>query len=264
MAGMRSVLNLNVDLGMFGFGVKLYKAMDDAGSGIGFRQVHASCGTPIHQVKRCAKCECDATTDQLLKGYEFQPGKFVTFTDDEVKSVKPENDGVLKVLGYLSTDAIDPAFFDGGVWFLAPADKDMTTFATFRDALNGRWAVGRVVMYGREHVVAVRATDRVLSLHYIRTHAEFRSVENIPSVGKIPETAAPEYIAMMSQLMDAKRVDFDEVVLEHNAADVALQKMVDARVAGEALPIATVAEPPKTSAVDLMAMLKASLAAAAK
>ena len=259
---MRSVLNLDINLGMFGFPVKVYKAMNDPSEGIGFRQIHNKCSQPINQVKRCHTCNEDVQQADLLKGYEHAPGKFVTFTEQEIKELKPEAAGTLKIDGYLAAEEIDPNYFDGAGYYLSPDGKDFTTFATFRDALAGRWAIGKVVMYGREHVVALRAVERVLELHWLRTHAEFRDINDVPGYNKIPESASREYVEMMSQLMAAQGIALDDVVLDIDSYTEEVKKLIKSRVDGTEPPQAATSTVKKTSAVDLMAMMKASLEAA--
>src|SRR6185436_2742011 len=87
MAGMRSVLALDINLGLFGFPVKVYKATNDPTEGVSFRQTHAACGTPIFQVKRCPKCEVDVPYADLGKGYELAPGNYLAFTEAEIKAL---------------------------------------------------------------------------------------------------------------------------------------------------------------------------------
>lgn len=262
---MRAVQNLQISLGMFGFPVKVYKATDDPGEGIGFRQLHKKCGNPINQVKRCQHCAEDVPSVDLLKGYEDQPGTFLKFTDEEIKALKPEAAGTIKIDGYVDGEAIDAAYQDGTVYFLSPdrGDKkkgEVDTFVTFREALAGRWAIGKVVMYGREHVVAIRSVDRMLAMHFIRTHAELRNVSDIPGYTDVPEQARPDYVEMMAQLVAAQRILVEDVVLESDSYTVAVQGLIDARRAGQAAPPAPEAKPVPTG-VDLMAMLKASVAA---
>lgn len=267
MATMRALQNLNISLGMFGFPVKVYKGTDDPTDGIGFRQIHAACKTPINQVKRCVTCNVDVPTSELLKGYETN-GAMLAFTDEEVKALKPEAAGTIKIDGYLSPEAVDPCYQGGYVYYLAPdrGDKqkaDADTFATWRDALKGRWAVGKVVMYGREHVVAIRAVDRMLAMHFLRTHAEIRSLADVPGYNNIPETSKPEYAELMAQLVDAKAIRFDDVAIEQDSYVTAVKALIQSRVDGTAAPTPAAAGP-ATSGSDLMAMLKASVAAMSK
>jgi DNA end-binding protein Ku len=262
MATMRSVLNLNINLGLFGFPVKVYKATNDPAEGIGFRQLHADCGTPINQVKRCSKCEKDVAASELLKGYEIAGGKFVTFTEEEIKALKPEAAGTIKIEGYLAADEIDHTYQDGTVYFLKPDGKDFTTFTTWREALAGRWAVGKVVMYGREHVVAIRAVDRLLSMHFLRAHSEIRNIADVPGYETVPETANAEHLELMSQLVDQRTISFDDVVIDKDAYVLAVQALIESRIAGLPAPEQVEFKAAVTPGANLLEMLKASLAAA--
>lgn len=261
MASMRSVLNLNISLGLFGFPVKVYKATDDPAEGIAFRQIHAECSTPINLIKRCSKCEKDVAQAELGKGYEVAPGQMLTFSEEEIKALKPEAAGSIKIEGYLAAEEIDPAYHDGTLYFLRPDGKDATTFTTWRDALAGRWALGKVVMYGREHVVAIRAVDRLLSMHFIRAHAEVRNIANVPGYDDVSESSKPEHLELMAQLIEKSRIAFDDVAIESDSYAEAVKALIKSRQDGLPAP-AQAATAPASSGVDLLQMLKASLAAA--
>ena len=260
MAGMRSVLSLDINLGLFGFPVKVYKGTNDPNDGVQFRQIHAACGTPINQVKRCATCDVDVPYADLGKGYELAPGNILAFTEAEIKALKPEKSGVLKIDGYMDADEIDAAYQNGVSYFLSPGGKDHATFATFRDALGDKWAVGKVVLYGREQVVAIRAVERVLGMHVIRAHSELRNPADVPSYDKIPAASKPEHVALMAQLMGATTIRLDDVAFDSDSYADAVKALVAARAAGQPNPTQPDAEP-IPQANDLMAMLKASLAA---
>ena len=259
MAGMRSILTVDISLGLFGFPTSVYKGSNDPTGGIEFKSLHGECGTPINQIKRCAKCEKEVHQADLVKGFPHN-GSFLQFTDAEVKALKPTAAGVCKISGYLAADEIDPCYIDGSVYFLKPGGKDDTTFTTWRDALNGRWGVGSLVMYGREHVVAIRKLDRVLAMHTVRTHAEIRNVADVPGYDKITEQATAEHLDMMDQLMSVNTIAFDDVVLESDSYVDAVKAMIAARAAGNPLPEnAPVAAP--AGGMNIMAAMRASIAA---
>lgn len=260
MAGMRSLQNLDINLGLFGFPVKVYKAINDPAEGVSFRQVHGACGTPINLVKRCATCEVDVPQADLVKGYEATPGNFLTFTEDEIKALRPERLGVVQVDGYVGEDAVGDSYYDGSVYYLSPGGKDHTTFVTFRDALGDRMAVGKVVMYGRERVVVIRSTGKLLAMHFLRNHADIRNIVDVPQYAAVPEQANAQHLGLMTQLMDAQRVNFDDVVLESDSYADAVRALIQSRVDGTPAPTQA-AVAPSAGTVDLMAMLQASLAA---
>ena len=260
---MRSILNLDINLGLFSFPVKVYKATDDPSEGVKFRQIHGACKTPINLVKRCSCCNVDVATPDLMKGYEIAPGNFLAFTEDEIKALKPEKSGILGIDGFMPEDEIDAAYLNGTTYFLSPGGKDNTAFTTFREALGSRWAVGKVVLYGREQVVAIRATANILGLHVLRAQSELRVPTDVPSYDKIPTTSKPEHIDLMGQLMDAKPLRLDDVAFDSDSYADAVKALIAARKAGAPDP-APASETPAPQATDLMAMLKASLVVARK
>lgn len=263
---MRSVANFQVNLGLFGFPVKVYKANNDPKEGVSFRQLHGACAHPINLVKRCGTCDVDVPHNELVKGIEVEGGSFLTFTDEEIKALKPEAAGAISIDGYVPDGEIDAAYLDGTVYLLAPdrgknGKGDCASFVTWRDALAGRWAIAKVVMYGREHVVAIRATDRLLALHFLRTHDEIRAVADVPGYGTVPESSTPEHKALMGQLIAAKRIHLDDVVLESDAYADAVKALIASKTDGTPVPV-TSETPVATGTTDsLLTMLKASLAA---
>ncbi len=258
MAGMRSLQTLDISLGLFGFSTKVYKSIDDPADAVSFKQLHSTCREPITQVKRCNKCNVDVPYGDILKGYPTGPNTYLAFTEAEVKAIKPAAEGVIKIDGYVGADDIDTAFLSGVMYYLAPNDKMATTFATFRDALNGRWALGKVVMYGREYVAAIRAVERILAMHFLRSTAEIRNPANVPAYDKIPEFATDEHIELMSQLIDNSLVNISDVMLESDTYADAVRSLVKARMDGMPDPMPAAA-PSLPNTPDLMKMLKASL-----
>ena len=260
MASMRSVMSLDVNLGLFGFPVKVYKATDGGSDGVSFRLLHAKCGTPINMPKLCRCCNVELSTADMVKGFEVAPGEFVRVTQDELDALKPERAGVLKIAGYVEADSLDAAYANGAVWFLSPGGKDAAAFVTWRDALGKRAALGTVVMYGKEHVVAIQRRGKALILRQIRTEAEVRDVADVPGYEGIPAVASTEHLRLMEQVMDAAEIGFHDVKLAGDAYAEAVRALIASKQTGE--PMAQVEEKPVATG-DLMAALKASLAAVA-
>lgn len=263
---MRSVAKFTVNLGLFGFPVACYKADDEPTKGIGFNQIHSKCGSQINRPTVCRHCNEDVATADILKATDFN-GVKVQVTDAELKALKPEAEGTCTLTGYMPADELDPSYIEGAVFFLAPdrGDKgkgDQTTYATFRDALKGRYAIGSVVMYGREHIVAIRAVGKVLSMHYVRSHAEVRASNDLPRFDEIPAQATGEYVEMMSQVIDKQMIGFADVAIDRDSYVAAVEALLTAKAAGAEAPAAPESKP-AAAVVDLKAMLLASLAAKA-
>jgi len=260
---MRSVAKVDVSLGLFSFPVGVYKSTDDATTGIGFRQVHSVCGKPIAQKRTCAHCDNhDVSFADIRKGFEVGPDQFITIADEELKALRPEKDGVLEVLGFMEPDGLGDTRYVETSYFLMPGGKDATTFATFRESLGGRYAVGRVVLYGRDHIVAIEAFYAGLMMHVLRSKAELRDITEAPSYGKIPTTAREDHCTLMRQFMDMKQVRLADVAIAKDRYVTAVEQLIEAKRAGTELPAPTAIEPSAGPTVDLMAALRASLEAA--
>ena len=260
----RAVAKVSVSLGLFGFPVSIYKATDEPTSSVSFKILHEGCNKPINRKDSCSGCGATVTKTNSVKGFAEPDGSFLVFTEDEIKAMRPKNDGSLAITGYLPQVEMDPSYLSGDVYYLAPQDKsDPVTFATFRDALGPRFAIGSVVMYGREHIVAIRAFQSVLAMHFVRNHAEVRDIADLPGLAGIPNAAPAEYVSMMEQFMSATSMSFPEVALESDGYADAVMAAVEARRGGKPAPeAAPVAQ--QLAVNDLKAALMASLAAAGK
>lgn len=264
MATMRALQSLDINLGLFGFSVKIYKAIEDPSEAISFRQLHRACNSPINAPKVCHKCG-DGThpaivpMSDIVKGFEYQPNQFVLVADDEIKALRPVRDAQVKINGYVDANEIDAAYLEGTVYYLAPGGKDSTTFVTWRDALGNKCAMGTVVMYGRERVVAIKAHDRMLALYFVRTKAEVRSTEDVPGYNAIPVVSQQAHRDLMAQVIDTQMVSFDDVTVESDRYVNAVRSLIDSKISGQPL-VETEAPAAIPSAMDLIAAMKATLA----
>jgi DNA end-binding protein Ku len=251
-------MTLEVNLGLFSFPVKVYKATDDP-DGVSFKLVHTACGGGISQPRQCAACNTQVPSDQVAKGFQVGPNQFVTLSADELSSLKPENEHQLQVQGYVSAQSVDLNQFQGTRYLLAPGGKDSSAFATWRDALKGRFALAKVVMYQRDRLVAIRAEGKILSLHYLREKSEHRSAAEIPGIEFIPETCDPKHLTLMSKVMDKTTVKVEDVVIEKDRYVAAVEALVATKLSGGTVQPAAAVEAP-VGAMSLMAALEAVLA----
>jgi DNA end-binding protein Ku len=268
MAGMRAILSVDISLGLFSVPVKLYTAVEEGAAGFGFRQLHRECKTPINMTRHCGHCERDIAYEEIVKGTEaivknaeggLAPG-WVTVEESELAALKPQRES-LKVLGYVGAVDIDPTYFTGSVYYLLPGSKDATAFATFRDSLGERAALGRVVLWGREHVVCVRPAGRAMTLHTMRSMAEFRRAKELPGYDALPSDSPEEYRKLMGQIMARDAIKLEDVVIVKDAYRMAVEKLVQSKAAGTEFTPEVAPEAPKTP--DLLAALQALAGGAA-
>jgi DNA end-binding protein Ku len=235
--------------------IKVFPATESSGS-IGFNQLHAECQTRIKQKKWCPHCEREVPMSEIVKGFEFDRGRYVVVSDADLEQVRPESTRVIDLVQFADAASLDPMYVDR-TYYLAP-DGGMAgdAFAVMRDGMQGKVGIGKLALYGREYLVAVRPFQRGIVMHTLHHAAEMRSIDAVDELGAVPTTVKPQEMKLARQVIETfeqplNLADYKDEYLE------GLQRIIDAKVAGEEIVAPTVAAPPRV--VNLMEALKKSL-----
>src|SRR6187431_3177956 len=209
--------------------VRVFPATDSAAT-ISFNQLHAECQTRIQQKRWCPTCEREVPMSEIAKGYEFEKGRYVVMSEDDVAKVRPESTRVIDLVQFADAASIDPIYIERP-YYLAP-DGAMATeaFAVMREGMKGKAGIGKLALYGREYLVAVQPKDKGLMMYTMRRSNEIRSM------GAIEELDLADY---------------------KDAYQEELQRIIDAKIAGEEVVATEEQAPPKV--VNLMDALRQSL-----
>lgn len=144
------------------------------------------------------------TRSHVVKGYEYEEGRFVVLTEEELKSANAEATQTVEIVGFVAADAIPMPYFDRP-YYLAPEKKGQKTYVLFREALKKAKKVGiaRVVLRTRQHMAAVYPQDNVIVLQLLRYEDEFRDVEGlgIPAPSAKTATVGAKEIALAVELI---------------------------------------------------------------
>jgi DNA end-binding protein Ku len=235
--------------------VKVFPATESSAT-ISFNQLHAECQTRIQQKKWCPHCEREVTNAEIVKGYEFEKGRYVVVQDEDIQKVRVESTRVIDLVQFTDDIAIDPIYVDRA-YYLAP-DGGMASqaFAVMREGMAGKAGIGKLALYGREYLVAVRPQQKGLVMYTLHHEAEIRGIDQIEELNSVPTKVKPEEIKLAKQVVatfDAE-LNLKEYKDEYQEG---LRKIIDAKIAGEEVVAPEVAEPPKV--VDLMEALRKSL-----
>jgi len=235
--------------------IRVFPATDSAAT-ISFNQLHAECQTRIQQKRWCPTCDREVPLSEIAKGYEFEKGRYVVMTEEDLSKVKPESTRIIDLVQFTDVASIDPIHVDRA-YYLAP-DGNIATqaFAVMRDGMKGKAGIGKLALYGREYLVAVQPKDNGLVMFTLRHAKEVRSMDNIDELQTVPAKVKPEEIKLAKQVIEnfEGQLDWEEYRDEYQEE---LQRIIDAKVAGEEV-VATVEEaPPKV--VNLMDALRQSL-----
>jgi DNA end-binding protein Ku len=236
--------------------IKVFPATESAGS-ISFNQLHGECQTRIQQKRWCSTCEREVPNSEIVKGYEFEKGRYVIMTEEELDQVRPESTRVIDLVQFADATSIDPMYVDR-TYYLAP-DGGMAAdaFAVMRDGMQGKVGIGKLALYGREYLVAVRPHQRGIVMHTLHHAAEIRSIETVEELNSVPEKVKPEEMKLARQVIQTfeQPLNLSDYKDEYREG---LQRIIDAKVAGEEVVSAAAPDaPPKV--VNLMEALKRSL-----
>ncbi|MCA1562954.1 MAG: Ku protein [Acidobacteria bacterium] len=235
--------------------VRVFPATDSAAS-ISFNQLHAECQTRIQQKRWCPKCEREIPISEIAKGYEFEKGRYVVMTEEDVAKVRPESTRVIDLVQFTEASAIDPIYVERP-YYLAP-DGAMAhdAFAVIREGMKGKAGIGKLALYGREYLVAVQPRENGLVMYTLRHAREVRAMNNIEELGGLPSKVKPEEIKLAKQVIGnfEGQLDLSEYRDEYQEE---LQRIIDAKIAGEEVVATSEEAPPKV--VNLMDALRQSL-----
>jgi DNA end-binding protein Ku len=129
-------------------------------------------------------------------------------------------------------------------------------FAVMREGMKGKIGIGKVALYGREYLVAVKPHDKGIVMYTLHHAAEIRGMDSIEELNAIPSKVKPQEVQLAKQVIGTfeKKLDLSDYRDEYREG---LQQIIDAKIAGEEVVAPSVEMPPKV--VNLMEALRKSL-----
>ena len=262
MPASRPIWKGQLRLSLVSIAVELYTATK-ANAKPSFRQIHEPSGKPVHYQKVVDGIG-PVDQDEIMKGFEYEKGDYVLLTDEEIDAVKLETRKTLELTQFVSSNEIDPLYYDKP-YYLAPAD-DLAddAFVVIRDALrlSDKVGLGQLALRGKEYLVAVKPAGRGLLLETLHYQAELRDAD--PYFSDIPiKKADADLLEVATALIDKKSGKFDAGVFKDHY-QAALRELIARKLKSKGRKITTDDEPTtttptKSNVVDLMAALKSSL-----
>jgi DNA end-binding protein Ku len=235
--------------------IKVFPATESSGT-ISFNQLHNVCQTRIQQKRWCATCNKEVAHTDIVKGYEFEKGRYVILSEDDIDKVRPASTRVIDLVQFDESDALDPMYVDR-TYYLAPDGQVAAdAFAVMREGMKGKIGVGKLALYGREYLVAVKPHDKGLVMYTLHHTAEIRGMDGIEELGAVPSKVRPEEVQLAKQVIGtfARKLDLADYRDEYREG---LQQIIDAKIAGEEVVAPATEMPPKV--VNLMEALRKSL-----
>jgi DNA end-binding protein Ku len=235
--------------------IKVFPATE-SGATLSFNQLHGECRTRIQQKRWCPHCNREVAHEEIVKGYEFEKGHYVVLNEEDFEKVRPESTRLIDLVQFADESAIDPMYIDR-TYYLAPdGPVAADAFAVMRDGMKGKVGVGKLALYGREYLVAVRPQQRGIVMYTLHHAAEIRSMDAVDELNAVATKAKPEEIKLAKQVIETFEAPLDLTTYKDEYRE-GLQRIIDAKIAGREIVAPTVEEPPKV--VNLMDALRKSL-----
>ena len=235
--------------------VRVFPATDAAAT-LSFNQLHGACQTRIQQKKWCPQCEREVEKTELVKGYEFERGRYVVLQDEDIAKARPESTRVINLVRFADAASIDPIYLERPYYLAPDGGVAAEAFAVVRHAIRGKAGIGKLALYGREYLVAVLPKERGLVMFTLRQAKEVRSMGSIDELASLPAKVKPDELKLARQVIGnfEGQLDLSEYRDEYQEE---LRRIIDAKVAGEEI-VAPVEEAP-AKLVNLMDALRKSL-----
>jgi DNA end-binding protein Ku len=239
--------------------IRIYNAVDTAKS-VSFNQLHKECNGRVGYDKKCKKCSKVLTTDDIVKGYQYEPDQYVIFEKDDIDKVKLKSTKVIEIEGFVDESEIHPTLYESPYFAGPDGDVAAKTYSLLGAALkdSGKVGVGKVVLRDREDVVAISPHNDGILLYRLRYPEEVKNMTDVPLIER--GKADKEQLKLAKNLVDSMATTIDKIELKDRYHG-ALRDMIEAKVEGK--EIISVEEEEKP-VVDIMSALKQSIDQAKK
>jgi DNA end-binding protein Ku len=235
--------------------VRVYPATESAAT-ISFNQLHEECQTRIQQKKWCPHCEREVTSAEIVKGYEFEKGRWVVVPDEDIAKVKTESTKIINLAQFAADDEIDPMYVDKA-YYLAPENSMAAdAYAVMRDGMKGKVGIGKVAIHGREYLVAVKPHRQGLVMYTLHHAAEIRTIDQIEELTDVRGSVSAAEAKLAAQVIASYEAPLD-LASYTDEYQAGLRSIIDARIAGEEVVAPKEEAAPKV--IDLMEALRRSL-----
>ena len=253
---MASIWKGSLTFGLVNIPVELKTAV--RGDRISFRLLHQKDLSPVKYERVCAADGETVPWNEIVKGYEYEKGKFVVITDEDFKEAALESSKTIDILDFVNEEEIDPRYFETP-YYLLPAKGGEKAYALLREAIRNSKSVGigKIIIRQTQHLAGVKVVGDALVLEIMRFANELVDANELSFPGR--ENVRPQELQMAEQLVENLAEPFDPTRYtdEYRAN---LMRVIKAKLKGKKAKLEEPEQEERDSGVvDLMARLRASL-----
>jgi DNA end-binding protein Ku len=253
----RAIWKGSISFGLVNIPIALYPATRR--EEFKFRLLRKSDLSPVNYKRVAEKDGKEVPWNQIVKGYEYEKGKYVILKDEDFQRVDLEATQTVDIQDFVEQEEIDPIFFYKP-YYLEPQKGGDKAYALLRDALkdSGKVGIAKVVIKTREYLAGVKPEDGVLVLELMHFADELADPSNLhvpkkTEVGKRELNMAKSLIDGMSSKWNPEKYkdDYREALME------VIEEKVEA--GGKEIEEKPKKAPKPTKVIDLVSVLQKSL-----
>jgi len=256
---MRAIWRGHIQFSLVTIPVRIYNAIDSAQT-ISFNLLSKEGHNPVSYEKKDKVTGEPLKTDQIVKGYQYEPGQYVIVDDSDFEKVKLKSEKVIEIQGFVDAGEVQPTLFEAPYYIGPDGDVAAKTYGLLAETLkqSNKIGVGKVVLRDRETPLLLAPYENGIVMYRLRFPNEVRSIREVPMLQDVK--ADKEQLKLAKTLVDSMSVKFGNIEMKDQYTEK-LREIIEAKIAGKEVVVIE-EEAPKV--VDIMTALKASIDAAKK
>src|SRR5690554_671473 len=145
----------SISFGLVNIPIRMFAATED--KDIKFKYIHKECMGPIKYEKVCPNCNKQLQPDDIVRGYEYEPGKYVVIGDDDFAALRKSTGKTIEIIDFVNLTEIDPIYFIK-TYYLSPQETGGKAYNLLRKAMNitGKIAIAKIAIRNKQTLAAVR------------------------------------------------------------------------------------------------------------
>ncbi|MGI6123906.1 MAG: Ku protein [Acetivibrionales bacterium] len=245
-----------ITFGMVAIPIAMYTATQD--NDIHFNQLHKEDNSRIRYKKTCGHCGKEIKAEDIVKGYEYDDGKYVVVTDEEIEKIKTEKEKSIQILHFAQLNQISPVYYNR-TYQAAPEAGGEKAFELLRSSLMSeqKIAIGKAVMGTKDTLMAIIPREDGMIIATMFYADDIKELQKQYSKPKVSE----QEMNMAKLLINSMDTPFDATKYKDEYQEK-LRELIETKISGK--EIVATKEDNTNKVIDLMEALKASVEKAKK
>lgn len=251
---MRAIWKGHIRFSLVTIPVRIYNAVD-TDQKISFNQLHKDDHGPVGYDKRCKKCNKVITSEDIVKGYPYEPERYVIVEKEDLEKIRLKSTKIIEIEGFIDAKEVHPTLYEAPYYAGPDGPVAVKAFSLLAAGLKetGKMGIGKVVLRDREDVVMIAPQENGIVFYKLRSPKEVRNISEVPQLdGKSIDKGQLKLARNLIESMTTSLKKMDLTDKYHDA----LREMIEAKIEGK--EIVTVEEEEKP-VVDIMTALKQSI-----